>query len=81
MINIKEDQLFRELGLTRRKVRWNRERNDISHHFLEVVLKDNQLKMSLECQKHWGKGQGNTLLNVGVVRKITCTNIALIEVK
>jgi hypothetical protein len=37
--------------------------------------------MNPECQKHWEKGQGNNLLNVGVVREITCIEISLIEEK
>jgi hypothetical protein len=49
--------------------------------FFKIILRGNQLKMSPECQKHWGKDQGNNLLNVGVVREITCTEISLIEVK
>jgi hypothetical protein len=46
MINIEEDQPFIELGLTKRKVRWIRERKGTSHHSSEIVLKENWLKMN-----------------------------------
>jgi hypothetical protein len=48
MINIKEDQPSREIGFTRIKVRWSREKKDTSHHSSEIVRRDNQLKMILE---------------------------------
>jgi hypothetical protein len=47
MRRIKEGQLSKRLGMTRRKERWSKERKGISHHFSEIVLKDNQHKMSL----------------------------------
>jgi hypothetical protein len=41
MINIKEGQLSKNLGKTRRKERWNRGRRGLSHHSSEIILKDN----------------------------------------
>jgi hypothetical protein len=43
MINIKEDQLSKNLGKTREKTRWNRRRKELSHHYSEITLRDNQL--------------------------------------
>jgi hypothetical protein len=43
MINIKEDQLSKNIGKTRRKTRWNRGRRGLSHHSSEIILRDNQL--------------------------------------
>jgi hypothetical protein len=51
MNRAKEDQLFKRLGMTRRKARWSKERKVLSHYFSEIALnhisKDNQHKMSL----------------------------------
>jgi len=37
--------------------------------------------MSLEWHKHWGKYQGNNVLNVGVVKEREGIEISLIEQK
>jgi hypothetical protein len=72
---------FQKLGKTTRKIRWSRRIKGTSHHSSEISLKGIQLKMILECQKRWEQGQGRNLLNVGVVREMTCIEIALIEMK
>jgi hypothetical protein len=81
MINIKEIQLSKNLGKTRRSSRWNKGRRGISHHSSEIVLRDNQLLESPEQLRQVGKGQGNHLFNVGVVKEIICIEIVLTEVK
>jgi hypothetical protein len=43
MINIKEGQLSKKIGKTRRKARWKRGRRGLSNHSLEIILRDNQL--------------------------------------
>jgi hypothetical protein len=48
MINIEEDQLSKRLGKIRIKVRWSRGRRGTNHHSSEIILRDNQLQMSLE---------------------------------
>jgi hypothetical protein len=40
MISIKEGQLLKELGLTRRKEIWSREGRDLSHISSKIILKD-----------------------------------------
>jgi hypothetical protein len=48
MIKKGEDLLSRRLGRPIRKSIWNRGRGGLSHHFSEILLKDNQLPRSLE---------------------------------
>jgi hypothetical protein len=43
MINKGEDQISKRLRKIRRKERWNRGRRGLSPHFLEILLKENQL--------------------------------------
>jgi hypothetical protein len=74
MININEYQLSKRLGKINIKVGWSKGRRGTSHYSSRIILRGIQLKMNLECQKHWEKGQGRYPLNVGVVREITCTN-------
>jgi hypothetical protein len=81
MINIKESQLSKNLGNTRISTICNRGRRGLSHHSSETVLKENQLLESLERLRQGGKGQGNHLFNVGVVREIISIEFVLTEVK
>jgi hypothetical protein len=48
MINVKEDQSSRDLGLIRRKVIWTRQIKGASHHSPEIVIREIHLKMNLE---------------------------------
>jgi hypothetical protein len=48
MINIMEHLLSKELGKTRRSLRGNKGRRGTSHHFSEIVLKDNHLLERIE---------------------------------
>jgi hypothetical protein len=48
MNNIKEGQLYKNLGKTRRKTRWNNGKKQLSHHSSEKILGDNYLLESLE---------------------------------
>jgi hypothetical protein len=43
MIDIKEVQLSKNIGKTRRRTRWNRGRRGLSHHCSEIILRDNHL--------------------------------------
>jgi hypothetical protein len=43
MISIKESLFSKDLGKTRRILRGNKGRRGTSHHFLEIVLKDNHI--------------------------------------
>jgi hypothetical protein len=81
MINIEECKLSKRLGKTRRNVRWSRGRKGTRHHSSRIVLKGSQPKMRPKYQKHWEKGQGNILLNVGAMREIACIKISLTEEK
>jgi hypothetical protein len=80
MINIKEGQFSKKLGKTRRKTTLNRGRRELSHHYSEKILKENQLLENPKCLRQGGKDQGRHLLNVGVMGEIICLNIVLTEV-
>jgi hypothetical protein len=43
MINIKEDQLSKNIGKKRRKEIWNIGRRGLSHHSSEIIFRDRQL--------------------------------------
>jgi hypothetical protein len=38
-----KEELSKNLGNTKRNSRWIRGRRDLSHHSLEIILRDNQL--------------------------------------
>jgi hypothetical protein len=77
----KEGQLSKNIGKTRRNIRWNRGRRGLSHHSSEIILRNNQMLENPERLRHEGKGQRNHLFNVGVIREIICINIVLREGK
>jgi hypothetical protein len=39
----KQGQLSKKIGKTKRNSRWIRGRRELSHHYLEIILKDSQL--------------------------------------
>jgi hypothetical protein len=43
MINKNKGQLSKNLGKTKINSRWIRGRRELSHHSLEIILRDNQL--------------------------------------
>jgi hypothetical protein len=81
MIIIKQGQLSKNIGKTRINIIWNRGRRGLSHHFSETILRDNHLLENPEQMRQGGKGQGNHLFNVGVVKEIICIGIVLTELK
>jgi hypothetical protein len=81
MISKKQGQLSKKLGKTKINSRWIRGRRELSHHSLEIILKDNQLLENLERLRHGFKGKGNHLFNLRVVKEIICSEIVLAEVK
>jgi hypothetical protein len=72
---------FQKSWEDKKKLRWIRGRRGTSHHSSETILRDNQLLENPEQLRQGGKGQGNHLFNVGVVKEIICIEIVPTEVK
>jgi hypothetical protein len=81
MIRKNQGQISKNLGKTRRNSRWIKGRRELSHHSSEIILRDNKLLESPERLTLGVKGQGSHLFNVGVVKKIICSEIVFTEVK
>jgi hypothetical protein len=43
MMSIKPGQLSKNIGKTRRNIRWNRGRNGLNHHSSKIILRDSQI--------------------------------------
>jgi hypothetical protein len=80
----KEERLFRNIGRIIRRRNQIKEERDSNLLSRETILKDinkiNMLRMNPKWKTPWGKGEDHQS-NVGDVKKITCTNISLIEKK
>jgi hypothetical protein len=77
MIIIKEGQLSKNFGKTRRNTIWNRGRRGLSQHYSEIILKDNQLLENPKRLRQEVKGQGIHPFNVKVVWEIISIDIVL----
>jgi hypothetical protein len=65
MISIKERQLLKKIGKTIISSRWNRRRRGISHHSLEMVLKERKLLERPERLSQVRKGKTSTYSMLG----------------
>jgi hypothetical protein len=80
MINKNKGQLSKKLGKIGINSRWIRGRKELSHHSLEIILRDRKLLENLKRLRQVVKCQGNHLFNVGVVKVSICLETILIEV-
>jgi hypothetical protein len=81
MISKKQGQLSKKLGKKKRNSIWIRGIRELSHHYLEIILREKKLIENAERLRQGVKFQGNHLFNVGVVKEIICPEIVLTEVK
>jgi hypothetical protein len=70
---------FQRAWLDKKKGKMEQRRQGSSHLSSKIIFKDIRHKMNPRCQRLQGKDQDNNPLNVGDVREIKCTEIALIE--